>query len=70
MPIKLMKITGTCWRCQAEQDVIVPQKGFDQWQNGANVQDAFPHLSPDNREFLISQTCGCCFDDLFGDDDE
>ena len=40
------------------------------WQNGKLIQDAMPYLSADERELIISGTCGKCFDEMFGECDE
>jgi len=49
---------------------VSPLFQYDQyvrWQNGAHAQDAFPEWSPSDRElFLISGTCGKCFDEMMG----
>ena len=37
---------------------------------GRMRQDALPELSCDERELLISGTCGACFDKLFPSEDE
>lgn len=37
---------------------------------GAHAQDAYPDLELGWREFLISNTCPHCWNDLFGGDDE
>ena len=39
------------------------------WQNGSLIQDAMPYLSADERELLISGTCGTCFDKMFGSEE-
>ena len=36
------------------------------WENGELIQNAMPYLSADEREVLISGTCGPCFDRMFG----
>ena len=36
------------------------------WKGGKYIQDAMPYLSADERELLISGTCGTCFDKMFG----
>ena len=38
------------------QDFPITQEQYDEWQAGAFVQDAFPHLTPCQREFLINGT--------------
>lgn len=35
-------------------DIDVTQEQIDKWQSGSYIQDAMPHLSADDREFLIS----------------
>ena len=44
----------------------------EQWaafQNGALVQNAFPHLSPDEREFIITGITKEEWDDIFRDEE-
>jgi hypothetical protein len=44
------------------------------WENKVGnkrfVQNAFPYLNADERELLISQTCGACWKEMFGDEEE
>ena len=35
-----------------EQDLPITEAQIDAWKNGTLIQNAFPHLSPDQREFL------------------
>lgn len=65
-----MIIQTVCQWCNTEHDLSVTRKGYKDWMNGAFVQVAFPELSADDRELLISGTCGICWDDMFGDFDE
>lgn len=37
-----------------ELELDVTQEQIDRWQNGELIQKAMPHLSVDEREFLIS----------------
>jgi transcriptional regulator GlxA family with amidase domain len=43
------------------------------WQEGENIQNAFPDMSAADREILISGTHAACWDKLFpgeeGDDE-
>jgi hypothetical protein len=32
----------------------ITREQFGRWQAGAMIQDAFPHLTPDQREFIQS----------------
>lgn len=61
-PVKTMGIT--CTICSAGYSVQVYQKDYEAWRNGLPVQDAFPYLSADQRELLISKICGTCYDKL------
>jgi hypothetical protein len=40
------------------------------FRNGAFAKDCFPHLTPAEREFLISGICGECWDAMFPHDAE
>lgn len=40
------------------------------WQNGALVQDAFPYLSAEKREAVISGICRTCQNNVFGEEEE
>lgn len=63
-------ISKTCRGCDKTYDIEVEQEDFLKWQNGAFIQDAFPYLSVDDREMLISSFCGTCFNDMFPDMEE
>lgn len=54
-----------CAQCNTTQTLYVDPDDVEKWHNGAYVQDAFPYLRADQRELLISQTCGTCWDRLF-----
>jgi len=45
-------------------ELNVTQEMLDEWQTGAKIQDVMPHLSADEREFLISGLLPQEFDDL------
>lgn len=55
-----------CRECGVTYKLVVDMAAYTRWQRGeANIQACLPSLSPDDRELLISQTCGPCFDALF-----
>jgi hypothetical protein len=56
--------------CGAVDIVKVAQDDLDNWHQGANVQDAFPYLSADQREMLIGNTCPVCWDKLMGPEED
>lgn len=60
----------TCKECKIEYTFMLPQDGIDLYLAGAHVQDAFPMLSPEERELMISGICGPCWDVLFPEEEE
>ena len=59
-----------CIMCGNDFTINVKKEDFEKWIRFANVQDAFPYLNPDERELLISNVCGECFDCAFSEDYE
>ena len=60
-----MIINRTCVMCKREIELLVPEYAYIEWKNGMYIQDAMSMLTPDERELLISGTCGECFDKLY-----
>ena len=56
--------------CGNEYEVPVTQDQLDKWQGGALIQNVMPNLTPDQRELLISGTCGRCWDKMFKYEEE
>lgn len=53
----------TCLWCGKTYDIKAKPSMAKKYQNGELlVHEAFPHLSVDERELLISGMCGKCFD--------
>ena len=59
-----------CPFCGEMHEVPVNEDDYWDWQDGTSVQDAFPYLTADEREMLISGICPKCWDKTFGDDEE
>lgn len=59
-----------CLTCLEVYVFDVDPEGYELWRTGQikYVQDAFPYLTPDQRELMISRTCGPCFDRMFPED--
>lgn len=57
-----------CIMCKTTHTVKVPKDGYRKWLNGARIQDVMPELSANDRELLISNICGTCFDQMFEED--
>ena len=60
----------TCRMCATTHTLLVTDVDVTNWRNGAFVQDAFPYLSADERELILSQSCGPCYDKMFPEEIE
>lgn len=54
-----------CQQCKVDVPITVRFEDLEAYHNGALVQDAFPYLTPGEREMIISQTCDRCFDKMW-----
>jgi len=63
-------VVAPCPFCGGATKVEVNEKDYWDWQDGELVQVAFPYLSADEREALISGICSTCWDKMFGSFDE
>jgi len=62
--------TGPCVVTGKLVSVKVPAEGLFAYRQGAYIQEAFPNLSKEDREFLISGMSKEGWDKAFGDDDD
>jgi len=62
-------VRATCVRCGETTVIKANVSDVVAWQNGELIQDVLSYLSDDERELLISKTCGKCFDEMFPDSD-
>lgn len=64
--------TKTCCVCDKFDVLTLNRSAVESWQSGEYVQVAFPDMSADDRELLISGTHSECWDKLFPreEDDE
>lgn len=62
-------VAVTCWKCHDTFHVPIPDAAYDAWKAGAFIQVAWPQGSADERELLISQTCGKCWDEMWEDEE-
>ena len=65
-----LSIIAVCRQCRRDETITVGMMDYALWKGGAYIQEAMPYLTPDQREMLISNTCGPCFDRMFGAFDE
>lgn len=49
-----------CRNCGERFSITVPVDGLMAWEDGANIQDAMPEVSPEIRESLITGLCKKC----------
>ena len=57
----------SCSHCGCVYSLLVNMEDVIKWQADMGlIQDLMPYLSADERELLISRTCGSCWDNLFG----
>ena len=63
-------VTAICRQCYREQQITAPVVNFVAWENGELIQNALPMLNADEREMLISQTCGGCWEEMFGEPED
>jgi len=59
-----------CPFCGKANEIEVNEMDYLDWQDGALVQDAFPYLSAEEREMLISGICPTCWAKTFGEDED
>lgn len=53
-PVHTSQFTGPCLKTGKPYSVTVPADGLYRYHQGQHIQDAFPSLSVDDREFLLS----------------
>ena len=58
-----------CPFCGKLHEVLVSEADYAAWQGGEHAQNAFPYLTADEREILISGTCPKCWDSMFGEEE-
>lgn len=53
-----------CMICEGVGRVEVEESDFYKWQKDTLIQDAFPYLSDDQREMLMTGTHSKCWDEM------
>lgn len=64
-----MQIECKCWNCKRVFTIECDSGDYDAWKDGELIQESLHYLSADDRELLISNTCGECWDKMFGPSD-
>lgn len=60
-------LTKPCIGCEETSIVMVDESALRSWQAGTLAQVAFPEMSADKRELLISGTHPACWDAMFSE---
>jgi hypothetical protein len=63
-------VSVACAYCLEVHTFGCSTSGVVAWQAGELIQNALPELSADQRELIISGTCGDCWDEMFPEDSE
>ena len=69
-PEHVYVFTGPCVVTKKLPSVTVPAAGLYRYHQGAYIQDAFPNLSADDREFLMSGISPGGWKRTYGDEDD
>jgi hypothetical protein len=59
-----MDLRIKCLLCNNVYILKVFAINYNDWKCGRKAQDAFPYLTPGERELIISKTCENCFNML------
>ena len=59
-----------CPFCGRGNEVEVNEMDYWDWQDGTLAQDAFPYLTSEEREMLISGICPDCWNSMWGNDED
>ena len=62
--------TKTCRVCGEYEVWSLDRAALERWQAGEYIQNAFPEMSMEDREILITGTHPACWDKLFPKEDE
>ena len=65
MEKKMTEFGVDCRKCGTSHSVMANEADVAHWQEGNLIQNVMPYLTVNDRELLISGTCGDCFDKMF-----
>lgn len=66
MKHEMVKVQLSCAHCDHQEVVEVTDHQFTLINNRRGlIQNIAPELTPDQRELIISQTCGKCWEAMF-----
>lgn len=67
--VGLMKKEVACICCGIKKVYHLRLDRVLAWRSGMLIQDAFPELSAEDREFLISGLCPKCWNNIFNEEE-
>lgn len=62
-------VSGYCTITGKLYEVTVPTRDYQRWQQGELIQNVFPRLSADDREFLQTRTTPAEWDEKYGSEE-
>jgi hypothetical protein len=62
--------TKPCPRCGGTKDLEVQFSEVVAYESGAKIQDAFPRMSADDRERLLTGYCPDCWNQIFPEEED
>lgn len=62
-------IARNCPLCNTQRYIQVSKDAYNNWKNGTTIQKAFPDLTVDERELIMTGFCSKCFDTVMEPDD-
>ena len=69
-PKHLYNFTLGCIKCKSEHTVSLNGSDLYQYNQGKYIQEAFPYISQDMREMMMSGICDTCWQITFPPEDE
>jgi hypothetical protein len=51
------------------RDIPITEAQYDAWRSGVLIQNAMPHLTPGEREFILTGITDDEWDELFAEED-
>lgn len=68
---QVVNVQRACIECGKVKVFKLDAFRYDMWKLGhISIQRAFPELSADDRELLLSGFCGECYDKIFAEDED
>lgn len=65
----MITLTCTCIMCGGIHEIYVRPDDYYNWIDGQLAQEAFPYLSAEEREMLISGICPDCWNWMFKEEE-